>query len=266
MRRRAETISSATGQRLPVPAADDELRRLGSTLNEMLDRLDAGLIRERRFVSEAGHELRTPLTLLRAELDLALSRERTPDELLTTVRSISEDVDRLVSLADDLVLLAGSGDVTRGAGAGRRHGAAARGGEPVSSSARRGGPRDPGRRPWLSVVAQGDPARLERAVVNLVDNAARHGAGDVELAVERVGDRVEITVADDGPGLGDELVETATTPFSRSGSARTGPGHGLGLTIVRELVEEQQGGQLRLANRDGGGFAAVVELPVSRGT
>ena len=181
------------------------------------------------------------------------------------MRSISEDVDRLVTLADDLVLLAGSGVVTvvqeqvdvtalLREVANRYRGVLAEEGREIRVAER------------ADVVAQGDPARLERALVNLVDNATRHGAGDVELAVERVGDRVEITVADDGPGLGDELVETATTPFSRSGPARTGPGHGLGLTIVRELVEEQQGGQLRLANRDGGGFAAVVELPVPRET
>ena len=264
MRRRAETISGATGQRLPVPEAHDELRRLGTTLNQMLDRLDAGLIRERRFVAEAGHELRTPLTLLRAELDLALSRARTPDELLATLQSVSEDVDRLISLADDLVLLAGATDAPASQ-------------EPVDVTALlrelanryRGVLAEDGREIRVAdqgsdVVARGDLARLERALVNLVDNAARHGAGNVELAVELVGDRVEVTVADDGPGLGADLVETATTPFSRSGPARIGPGHGLGLAIVRALVEEQQQGQLRLTNREGGGFAAVVELPISR--
>ncbi len=220
MRRRAEKISSASGQRLPVPAADDELRRLGSTLNEMLDRLDAGLIRERRFVSEAGHELRTPLTLLRAELDLALSRKRTPDELLTTMHSISEDVDRLVSLADDLVLLAGSGDVIvlqeqvdvtalLHEVANRYRAVLVEEGREIRVADR------------TDVVAQGDPGRLERAFVNLVDNAVRHGAGDVELAVERVGDRVKITVADDGPGLG-EL--SRPRPRPSVAAARPGPG------------------------------------------
>ena len=73
MRRSADEISAETsGQRLPVPAADDEVARLARTLNRMLDRLDAGIERERRFVADASHELRTPLALLRAELEVAL--------------------------------------------------------------------------------------------------------------------------------------------------------------------------------------------------
>ena len=264
MRRRAAAISGATGQRLPVPEARDELRRLGTTLNEMLDRLDAGLIRERRFVAEAGHELRTPLTLLRAELDLALLRSRTPDELQATVQSVSEEVDRLISLADDLVLLAGAGEVPvvrqpidvmalLGEVANRFRGVLNQDGREirVADSA-------------VASMGLGDPALLERAIVNLVDNAARHGAGDVELAAEVVGELVEVTVSDHGPGLG-ELAEAATTPFSRSGPARTRPGHGLGLAIVRAIVEEHHG-ELRLTNRTGGGFAAILDLPLSRGS
>ncbi|MGH2996733.1 MAG: histidine kinase dimerization/phospho-acceptor domain-containing protein, partial [Gaiellaceae bacterium] len=107
MRRRAEEISATTaGRRLPVPAADDEVARLARTLNEMLARLEAGLERERRFVAEASHELRTPLSLLKTELELALRRERTAEELRAAVASAAEETDRLVLLADDLLILA----------------------------------------------------------------------------------------------------------------------------------------------------------------
>jgi HAMP domain-containing protein len=92
MRRRAATISDrSSGERLPLPAARDELHRLGATLNEMLDRLEAALERERRFVAEASHELRTPLALMRMELDLALSRPRSTEELTAALHSANEE-------------------------------------------------------------------------------------------------------------------------------------------------------------------------------
>ena len=111
MRREAAEISSETsGRRLPVPEARDEVRRLGETLNEMLERLDEGLARERRFVADAGHELRTPLALLRTELELALRRERSPEELAAAIRSATEEVERLIRLAEALLVLDRTGD------------------------------------------------------------------------------------------------------------------------------------------------------------
>src|SRR5207253_5266995 len=107
MRRRAAAISAETpGERLPVPGSRDELERLGATLNEMLERLEDALEREREFVADAGHELRTPLALLRTELELALRQARTADELRAAVRRSSHEADRLAQLAEDLLLIA----------------------------------------------------------------------------------------------------------------------------------------------------------------
>src|SRR6059058_5186933 len=109
MRRRAAAISAETpGERLPVPSTRDEVERLGSTLNEMLGRLEAGLQRERDFVADAGHELRTPLALLRTELELALRHGQSEEELREALRVSVEEVDRLAQLADDLLLIARS--------------------------------------------------------------------------------------------------------------------------------------------------------------
>jgi len=114
MRREAAEISSATsGSRLPLPETRDEIHRLGETLNEMLERLDAGLQRERRFVGDASHELRTPLTLLKTELELALRRERTPEELELAIRSATEEVERLIRLAEELLVLDRSVDAAQ---------------------------------------------------------------------------------------------------------------------------------------------------------
>ena len=111
MRRRAATVSAERGdERLPVPPADDELARLGATLNSMIDRMRAALDRERRFAADASHELRTPLALLRTELDLALDGDRTQAELVAALRSASEETERLIRLADDLLLLARADD------------------------------------------------------------------------------------------------------------------------------------------------------------
>ncbi len=111
MRARATEISPDTPeQRLPLPRARDEVYRLGETLNEMLDRLDAGLERERRFVADASHELRTPLATLRAELELAVRRPRSAEELDAALRSAGEEVERLVRLAEDLLTLARTDD------------------------------------------------------------------------------------------------------------------------------------------------------------
>src|SRR5205085_12035881 len=107
MRRRAAAITAATpGARLPVPPAHDEISRLAETINDMLGRLEAAFRHERRFVADASHELRTPLALLRTELELALRRTRSREELEAAVRSAAEETERLTRLAEDLLLVA----------------------------------------------------------------------------------------------------------------------------------------------------------------
>ena len=107
MRRRAAAVTaSEPGVRLPLPPADDEVRRLGATLNDMLDRLEESFAREKTFVANASHELRTPLATLKAELELALRRERSAEELRRALVSVNDEVDRFSALADDLLVLA----------------------------------------------------------------------------------------------------------------------------------------------------------------
>jgi signal transduction histidine kinase len=109
MRQRAAAISAAEPkQRLPLPAADDEIHRLGETLNQMLGRLETAIERERAFVDDASHELRTPLALHKTELELALLYARTPEELRSAISSAVVEVDRLIQLAEDLLVLARS--------------------------------------------------------------------------------------------------------------------------------------------------------------
>jgi signal transduction histidine kinase len=236
MRERAATISDrSAGERLPLPVADDELRRLAETLNAMLDRLDDGLERQRRFVAEASHELRTPLALMRTEIELALARPRSEDELRDALRSADEETQRLIALADRLLLLAA-------ADAGRL--ALDKASVDLAALARsvvhRFQPRARELGRELNVISEpgmvainGDAGRLDQAVSNLVENALRHGEGTVTVELRRRGADVELAVGDEGPGIAD------ARPFERfSGSSS---GAGLGLAIVQEIVRAHGG-------------------------
>jgi signal transduction histidine kinase len=256
MRARASGVSGApAGARLPLPEARDELRRLGETLNAMLERIDAALQRERAFVADASHELRTPIAILKAEIDLALAGDRSPAELRTALASAREETDRLARLADDLLVLArmdggrlplhparlDAREVLEGV-ASRFAARAAEEGRSIEVAA------DPG------AIVVADRLRIEQAVTNLVDNALRHGSGPVVVSARRAGDVVELAVEDAGPGVPGEDAERVFGRFVRGGGA-TGPGAGLGLSIARAIARAH-GGEAVLR-----GPAAVIRLP-----
>ena len=262
MRRRAAEISAETpGERLPVPETRDELERLGSTLNEMLVRLEEGLQRERDFVADAGHELRTPLALLRTELELALRHGHSEEELRGALRASVEEVDRLAQLADDLLLIARSD----------RDGLPLRV-EPLelrqllsSVGTRFQWRADEAKRPLQlhapnGLVVRGDRLRLEQALSNLVDNALRHGDGRVRLRAASANGSVELHVEDEGAGFSDGFAGRAFERFSRSQPGREGSGAGLGLSIVK-MIAEAHGGTAEAANAPGGGADVWLVLP-----
>jgi heavy metal sensor kinase len=261
MRSRSAEISAETpGERLPIPATNDELERLGATLNEMLERLEEALQRERDFVADAGHELRTPLALLRTELELALRYGRSAEELREALRASAQEVDRLTLLAEDLLLIARS----------------ERGRLPLKLEALDAGEllgsvvstfqwrADAAKRAvafhGAGVGLRGDRVRLEQALGNLVDNALRHGDGRVSLRAAEVNGRVELHVSDQGRGFPPAFLDHAFERFSRADSARTGSGAGLGLSIVR-MIAEAHGGSAVAANAPDGGAHVWLVLP-----
>jgi heavy metal sensor kinase len=262
MRSRAAAISAETpGERLPVPATHDELERLGVTLNEMLDRLEDALRRERDFVADAGHELRTPLALLRTELELALRHDLSAEELRGAVRVSVEDVDRLARIADDLLLIARS---ERGELPLRVETVQAD--ELLASVARKFQWRaDAEQRPLAheapaDLRLRADRLRVEQALGNLVDNALRHGGGAVLLRAEAVNGRVELHVEDGGGGFPPAFVEHAFERFSRPDAGRERGGAGLGLSIVR-MIAEAHGGTADAANVSGAGADVWLAVP-----
>jgi signal transduction histidine kinase len=249
MRSRASEISAdRPGERLPVSPANDELRRLGITLNDMLTRLEAALERERGFVAEAGHELRTPLALLRAELDFAIHHADNEDELREALKEASAETDRLVQLSGDLLLIASS---DRDGVPLRLESMAAA--DLLESVRNRFAWRaeQAGRRLEVDatehLTLSGDRLRLEQALGNLVENALRHGDGRVRVEALELDGRVRLRVSDEGPGFPDTFVARAFDRFTRADDAHSGGGAGLGLAIV-DAIARAHGGTASVAN------------------
>jgi signal transduction histidine kinase len=256
-RRAAEIARGASTLRLDVPQdRDDEVTRLGHTLNEMLTALERSVEHERRFVDDASHELRTPLTLLKSRVELARRRTRSVAEHEQVLTELAVDIERLNTLAEQLLRLGSTGgevaertDVARTvAGVVERRRLAR------PETAAQMSVHLPVGRP-AEVTAP--PLALERLVENVVDNAFVHGEPPVGIAVDPVvgaGRRwVRITVEDAGPGMEPELLATATERFARSPRARSRPGSGLGLSLV-EATARAAGGEVRLCfgGRHGG--------------
>ncbi|MEV4574029.1 HAMP domain-containing sensor histidine kinase [Nonomuraea jabiensis] len=240
---------------IPVEG-NDEIARLSSSFNAMTTALAGSRERQKQLVADAGHELRTPLTTLRTNIDLLLRSEQTgrsldPEakkRLLTNVKAQFAELSTLV--ADLLQLARGDTEhephvelafhevVTAAVERARLRGA-----EVVSDL-----------RPWYVV---GSATSLERAVLNLIDNAAKFSpGGQVEVSLSHG----RLSVRDHGPGLPEEELPHVFERFWRSPSARGLPGSGLGLAIVAQAVAEA-GGEVRLANAPGGGAIATMDLP-----
>ena len=253
MRRRAREVSlRGDGEGLPLPRARDEIRRLGETLNEMLDRLRRSFERERRFVADASHELRTPVAVIKTELEGALRSGDFGPEVRESLVAAIEECDHLAQLAEDLLVIA----------------RASEGELPVQREELQIRPLLEGVRERFVDRAEqhgrriridadddrrlsADPLRLRQALGNLVDNALRHGEGEVVLASRSAPSGIELEVSDEGPGFAPDIAARAFERFARGDRARTRGGAGLGLAIVR-AVAEAHGGRVAVAAGRGG--------------
>jgi signal transduction histidine kinase len=265
MRRRAGEISLARERELlPLPKARDEVRRLAQTLNEMLERVRGAFERERSFVGDASHELRTPIAVLKTQLEAAV---RSPDlgpEARASIVGAIEECDGLAALAEDLLVLtrAAEGELPV-----QRQPLPAR--EILCGVRDRFADRAADRGRTIRVEAENglvvgaDPLRMRQALGNLVDNALRHGDGDVVLRAGERADGAEVSVSDSGLGFDPAIIETALERFTRGDRARSRGGAGLGLAIVRAVLEAH-GGSVEIV--DGAGATVRLRLPAARGT
>jgi two-component system OmpR family sensor kinase len=234
-------------RRLPEPDAHDEVGELGATLNAMLGSLERARDRERQFVADASHELRTPLTALQGNVAYVARHGAAPsDEVLADLEA---DIRRMGALIQDLLTLS-------------REDA----GEPPSDVVRldelaRGADTDDGdvvvEAPG-PVRVRGDRDALERALANLLENARRHGPpnGRITVRAEQQDGTAQLSVRDEGDGLGPDEAELAFGRFWRRD--HRAEGSGLGLAIVRATAE-RHGGR---ATVDGSCF--TIELPALR--
>ncbi|MEU6646752.1 HAMP domain-containing sensor histidine kinase [Saccharomonospora sp. NPDC046836] len=250
----------------PIPVTgDDELSRLTHSFNTMLSAVAEAQERQRQLVADAGHELRTPLTSLRTNLELLLAASRVGARPLSErdrvdmEADIRGQLDELTQLIGDLVELA-------------------RGSEPrtenervdmvevveraLDRARRRAGDStfDVSLQPW---VLTGDPAVLERAVLNLLDNAVKFSPPGTTVGVQLrpLGDGTAVVeVADAGPGIAEEDLPKVFDRFYRSSEARTLPGSGLGLAIVKQAAE-RHGGAVYAGQSSAGGALLTIRLP-----
>ncbi|MGH9246653.1 MAG: sensor histidine kinase, partial [Acidimicrobiales bacterium] len=254
----AESISDTDlGRRIPVEG-DDEIARLARRFNEMLDRLAASFASQRAFVDDAGHELRTPITIVRGHLELM---GEDPDDRRETVALVTEELDRMARIVEDLLLLARAEqpDVQR---------------EPVEVAelttdllvkARALGARDWRLDACVHGVIHVDRQRVTQAVLNLVRNAVENTTPGTEVAVGSGwgADGVRIWVRDRGPGIDPAERDKIFERFARGGGgARRSDGAGLGLAIVRS-VAAAHGGHVELDSRPGAGATFTIVLPAT---
>jgi signal transduction histidine kinase len=264
IRRQAESISGSTiHRRVPEPDTDDEVGRLARTMNAMLGRLDESSQRQRQFVSDASHELRSPLASIRTNVEVALRNNDRADWGAVAARVLAEDA-RMEDTVSELLELARVDEVV--------------GGTPVDSlpevdldelvldetlrdhrvpidTTRVSAGRVHGRREQLS-----------RMMRNLLDNADRHAKWRVAVALHNDSEtgRVELTIDDDGPGISPEDRERVFDRFTRldDGRARDVGGLGLGLSMVKAIVE-QHDGTVMIEDAPLGGARITVTLPAA---
>ncbi len=262
IRAQVEAITASTlDRRVPVPRSSDEVSRLATTMNAMLDRLEDASTRQQRFVADASHELRSPVAAIRTELEVA-QRTAGPDDWPAVADRLLAEEARLEAVITDLLLLAsldesvGSDQVVIDVG------------ELVEEEARRRVPDRAGVGIDLDVSPAsevlGSRTQLRRAVSNLLDNAGRHARTTVRAAVHVRDGRVRILVDDDGPGIPEEDRERVFERFTRLDGhrARDGAtgGAGLGLSLVRRIAQLHHG-TASIDTAPLGGARVVLDLP-----
>jgi two-component system sensor histidine kinase MprB len=250
-----------TGELRPIDVrGNDELARLGTSFNKMLTAVERSRDLQRRLVGDAGHELRTPLTSLRTNLDLLAQAENrvglSPADRIELLEDVRAQVEELTGLVGDLVELSRD-DVER------YEGREIDMSEIVSTAVERARRRAPTVqfdvtiRPW---TVFGDARSLERAVLNLLDNAGKWSPPGGTVTV-RLTDGV-FTVADQGPGISEADLPFVFDRFYRAEESRNMPGSGLGLAIVRQAAE-RHGGSVTADRAPGGGALLKLRLPHS---
>ena len=255
-------------QRLDLDLPEDEVGRLARTFDEMIARLDEAFRRQRQFTADASHELRTPLTIMKGQLDVALQKERGPEEYRKVLQAVNDEVDRLVKLAGSLLTLTRAdarqvpltledvrvADVVAGA---VEHLTPTAAGKQIELSAESSN----------GLAVNADEDLLIQLLLNLLDNAIKYTpeGGAVTVRWDTSLDNVEIRVQDTGDGISQEHIPLIFDRFYRADEARSrvDGGAGLGLAISKWIVEAH-GGSLGVESVVGSGSTFTIRLPIGR--
>ncbi len=253
-------------ERLDLPPRDDEVGRLASTFDAMLDRLEETFSRQRQFTADASHELRTPLTVLQGEVEIALRRRRAPEAYEATLGTVQEQVNHMTSIVEDLLTLARADS---------GHVELSREIVDLDDVLRRAAMQSEGLftikglrlvlhiEPGILVI--GDPGHLTQLVTNLLGNAARYtDEGGAEIALHSGDGQAYLIVRDTGVGIPPEHLQRIFERFYRVDKARSraAGGSGLGLAIARYVVEAH-GGTISAESMVGQGSVFRVTLPLA---
>jgi signal transduction histidine kinase len=257
-------------QRLHLPGPDDELKELGDTFDDLLDRLERSFAFERQFVANASHELRTPLAGIRTPLDVAMAKPGpVPPHIRTLADRLRRELDHVDRLLDSFLTLAHTQqgpltDQSTVSLADLARLAIERRGNAISALEL---DVEQPQRPdaWVT----GSQTLLSRMVENVIDNSIGHNqpGGWVRVTTAVEGKRAHLVVENGGPVLDPDQVKQLTQPFRRVGAERTGQdkGAGLGLAIVSSITEVH-GGTLDLEALGGGGLHVAITLPLAART
>jgi heavy metal sensor kinase len=253
--------------RLPVPNTGDDLERLSTKLNQMINRLEESIKNSRRFTSDASHELRTPLTIIRGELEQLLTRKDIPENIADRISSLMEETDRVIEITGALFALS-----RLDAGEALRENARADLGELAAATA-----------DHMSLLAEekqieltctrhspaevkGDRSRLKQVIVNLLDNAIKYTPEGGKIRIEIRADKrhAYLEVMDTGLGIQAADLRRIFDRFYRAESARSAAieGAGLGLSIVWSICSAH-GGSVSADNEPSGGARFTVKLPLA---
>lgn len=264
---RAEGITSTNlSERLPVIRTGDELERLSIALNRMIERLDEAFQHINRFSADASHELRTPLTILQLELEGIAHNYRLDPGLADQMGSALEETHCMSRIVDSLLAIArldaGEVKIAR---------------MPVDLGTLAMSTADEmklladeksialHRFTSPGVYVEGDRARLQEVIVNLIDNAIKytHEGGRVEVSVRRTANTILLEVSDNGPGIPPHALRHVFERFYRADKARSraSGGAGLGLSIVKAICAAH-GTEVRVSSREGHGSRFSVEFPL----
>jgi heavy metal sensor kinase len=252
-------------KRVPALPADDELGRLTAVVNDMLARLERSFGAVRRFSADAAHELKTPLTILKGEIEVALRSSPAPAEIRQTLASCLEEVDRLNGLVEELLLMArmeanalsaqpkpvNLAEVLEDVAPALRE-LAARAGNTCTLGAA------------APLWVEGYDSFLFRLIFNLVENAIKYtpSGGRIEVTLEQQNGLAVLQVKDNGPGIAPDAQEHIFDRFYRGDLSREGSGTGLGLALVRAIVQLHHG-QIQLSSELGKGSCFRVTLPLA---